>query len=288
MLWGSTQHEGEMKILIVDDNKVNLYLLETLLTKKGYEVESTLNGAEALQKLRSEQFDLIISDILMPVMDGFQLCREVKGDDNLKNIPFVFYTSTYTDGKDEDFALKLGASKFLRKPTEPDKFIRIIQEIMSDVESGKLEQGKPILEDKEEVFKLYSERLVNKLEKKMVDLKKEVVKREEAEEALRRANDELFHLNQELEQKVKKRTRELLAKDQQLIEAEKFAAMGRMANRVADELRNPLTVIGGFAKRIYEKTPDSDPNKKYLQIIVREVIDLEKKVSEILRMEPGD
>jgi len=277
-----------MKILIVDDDKMNLYLLETLLTKNGYEVKSTLNGAEALEKLRSEQFDLIISDILMPVMDGFQFLREVKADDGLKGTPFVFYTSTYTDEKDQDFALKLGASKFLRKPTEPDKFIRIIQEIMDDVERGQLEGGEPILEDKEEVFKLYSERLVNKLEKKMLDLKKEVVRREEAEEALRRANDDLLIFNQELGTKVQERTQELRAKDQQLIEAEKFAALGRMANRVADELRNPLTVIGGFARRIYEKTPDADPKKKYLQIIIREVIDLEKKVSEILKMEPGN
>lgn len=277
-----------MKILIVDDNKVNLYLLEILLTKKGYEVKSTLNGAEALKKLRSEQFDLIISDILMPVMDGFQLCREVKGDDDLKDIPFVFYTSTYTDEKDKNFALKLGASKFLRKPTEPDKFIRIIQKMMEDVERGKLERGEPILEDREEVFKLYSERLVNKLEKKMLDLKKEVARREEAEEALRRANEDLLIFNQELGKKVQERTQDLRAKDQQLIEAEKFAAVGRMANRVADELRNPLTVIGGFTRRIYEKTPDDDPKKKYLEIIVREVIDLEKKVSEILKMEPED
>ncbi len=277
-----------MKILIVDDNKVNLYLLEILLTKKGYEVKSTLNGAEALKKLRSEQFDLIISDILMPVMDGFQLCREVKGDDDLKDIPFVFYTSTYTDEKDKNFALKLGASKFLRKPTEPDKFIGIIQKMMEDVERGKLERGEPILEDREEVFKLYSERLVNKLEKKMLDLKKEVARREEAEEALRRANEDLLIFNQELGKKVQERTQDLRAKDQQLIEAEKFAAVGRMANRVADELRNPLTVIGGFTRRIYEKTPDDDPKKKYLEIIVREVIDLEKKVSEILKMEPED
>ena len=280
--------ESEMKILIVDDNKVNLYLLEILLTKKGYEVKSTLNGAEALKKLRSEQFDLIISDILMPVMDGFQLCREVKGDDDLKDIPFVFYTSTYTDEKDKNFALKLGASKFLRKPTEPDKFIGIIQKMMEDVERGKLERGEPILEDREEVFKLYSERLVNKLEKKMLDLKKEVARREEAEEALRRANEDLLIFNQELGKKVQERTQDLRAKDQQLIEAEKFAAVGRMANRVADELRNPLTVIGGFTRRIYEKTPDDDPKKKYLEIIVREVIDLEKKVSEILKMEPED
>lgn len=173
-----------MKILIVDDKKENLYLLETLLKGIGYEVESASNGAEALEKLRSEYFDMIISDILMPVMDGFQFCRKVKADNGLKNIPFVFYTATYTNAKDAEFALKLGADKFIRKPIEPDEFIKIIQGIVEDVEKGKVKLKKPAPEEEKEVFKLYSERLVNKLEKKMLDLEKEITERKRTEEAL--------------------------------------------------------------------------------------------------------
>ena len=166
-----------MKILIVDDNKENLYLLEALLKGSGYEVTSAVNGKEALEKLRTQSFDMVISDILMPVMDGFQLCREVKVDSELKDIQFVFYTATYTDEKDEEFALKIGATKFIRKPMEPDEFMKIIKEVIKDVEKGKIEPKKPALEKEEEVFKLYSERLVNKLEKKMLDLEKEVTER---------------------------------------------------------------------------------------------------------------
>lgn len=72
-----------------------------------------------------------------------------------------------------------------------------------------------------------------------------------------------------------------------MIGAERHAALGRIANRMAHEIRNPLAVIGGFSRRLYEKTPDSDPNKKYLEIIVRETRELETKVSEIIKTDPG-
>ena len=160
-----------MKILIVDDNRESRCLLETILKGNDFTVISAANGAEALEKLRAQKFDMIISDILMPGMDGYQLCIECKKDEKLKEIPFIFYTATYTDPKDEEFALKLGADRFIRKPAEPDRFIQIIREVLSDEISGKKKARERPLKDESEVFKLYSERLVKKLEKKLVDFK---------------------------------------------------------------------------------------------------------------------
>jgi len=170
-----------MNVLIIDDNEENIYLLQAMLKGSGYKVVSAADGAEALEKLRAEGADMIISDILMPVMDGFELCREVKADEELKDIPFVFYTATYTDGKDEDFALRLGADSYIRKPVEPDEFIRIIQGVVKDAERGSIAKKKPLLAEKE-VFKLYSQRLVAKLERKMLALQAEVRERKRAEE----------------------------------------------------------------------------------------------------------
>ncbi len=108
--------------------------------------------------------------------------------------------------------------------------------------------------------------------------------RKQAEEDLQNAHAELYNLNQELEKKVEERTRELKERTEQLVEAERLATAGKMANRVAHEFRNSLTVIGGFARRIYEKASDDDPNKKYLKILLREVAVLENKVLEIIRI----
>jgi sigma-B regulation protein RsbU (phosphoserine phosphatase) len=109
--------------------------------------------------------------------------------------------------------------------------------------------------------------------------------RKRAEEELRKAHHELYKFNQELERKIQDRTQELNVKNKKLVETERLAAQGKMANRVAHELRNPLTVVGGLTRRLYEKMPDDDPRKEYLKIILEEAIVLEKKVSEIINID---
>jgi len=104
-----------MKIILADDNNDNLYLLEQLLAGHDMEVTTARNGAEALQKAVAAPPDLIITDILMPVMDGFSLCREWMSDEKLRHIPLIFYTATYTEPQDEAFALSLGAKRFIIK-----------------------------------------------------------------------------------------------------------------------------------------------------------------------------
>jgi PAS domain S-box-containing protein len=113
----------------------------------------------------------------------------------------------------------------------------------------------------------------------------DITKRKKAGEALKKAHDDLEKLNLELERKVEERTGELMEKNRQLARAEKLAALGQLANRVAHELRNPLTAIGGFARRINEKMPDDDQNKKYLQMIVERVMTMEDKVAEITKIQ---
>ena len=109
--------------------------------------------------------------------------------------------------------------------------------------------------------------------------------RKQAEENLKMAHEELMRFSQDLEEKVQERTEELREKTKKLIQAERMATAGKIANRVAHELRNSLTVVGGFSRRLNEKTSEDNPDKEYLEIIFREVQVLERKVSEIIKLE---
>jgi PAS domain S-box-containing protein len=166
------------RALIVDDIKENLYLLEALLKAYGFITVTANNGAEALGLALKDPPDIIISDILMPVMDGYTLCHEWKKEDTLKNIPFVFYTATYTHPKDEEFALNLGADKFIIKPQEPEDFMKIIEQVLSEFRNGKI-QTSPTLDSTEiSMLKEYNETLIRKMEDRML-------KSEEAEKKIR-------------------------------------------------------------------------------------------------------
>lgn len=157
-------------ILIADDNQDNLYLLQSMLASSGHTVVMAINGAEALEKARESPPDLIISDILMPVMDGFSLCNAWEKDPVLKKIPFVFYTGTYTDPKDEQFALSLGADRFIVKPKEPEVFLKIIADLLAEPREEKGEKRRSLKMPEKVLLREYSESLFRKLENKMSEL----------------------------------------------------------------------------------------------------------------------
>ena len=175
-----------MKILIAEDDENSRQLLETVLSSEGYEVVSFENGLKAFAYLQTEIVDLIISDILMPEMDGYGLCRAVKKNHQLQNIPFIFYTATYTSLQDERFALSLGATKFLIKPMVMTDFLKVISSVLSsEHKSGApkslgLYRGSPIKLDKQ-----HADRVRSKLDEKLIELNEEKLKLMESEARFR-------------------------------------------------------------------------------------------------------
>ncbi len=158
------------RVLIVDDKQESLYFLRTLLEANRWEVVEASHGAEALIKAHQAPPTLIVSDLLMPVMDGYTLLRQWKVDERLKRIPFVVYTATYTDPQDERLALDLGADAFILKPAEPETFMARVEDVLAKAGRGELAaSGEPRVAGQPLVTK-YSQVLVRKLEEKALQL----------------------------------------------------------------------------------------------------------------------
>jgi PAS domain S-box-containing protein len=158
------------RVLIVDDKEENLYYLQALLTGYGCEVITARHGAEALVKARQAPPDVVISDLLMPVMDGYTLLRHWKADAQLRKIPFIVYTATYTEAEDERLALSLGADAFILKPAEPEDFISRLKEVQSHDTAASPPAPRSPTGDEKALLKVYSETLIRKLEEKSLQL----------------------------------------------------------------------------------------------------------------------
>ncbi|MBI3756184.1 MAG: response regulator [Deltaproteobacteria bacterium] len=193
----------KIRILIVDDDKANVKLLSAKLEADGYEMDSAYNGIEALQRVEGFNPDIILLDIMMPKMDGYEVCRRLKASEKTKYIPIVMLTAR---GEIEDKVLgfDIGAEEYLSKPCS-------LVELSARVRS-------------------------------------------------------LLHVRM---------------LQTQLTEMEKLAALGRMVDGISHEVRNPLMVIGGMARRIKEKTTTDEQLQSHINLIIHQIERLERMIERI-------
>jgi len=181
-----------MKFLVADDEAITREMLKFLLESHGHTVDVAINGKEALEIASHSPPDAVISDILMPEMDGFMFCRKMKGNANLHNIPLIFYTSSYLSSEDEKLALALGASAHLKKPMEPDRFLQAVERIIGEYQGHKLAVSAVPIEDADKLTQMYENALVRKLTEKVKALKKEITEHKQTEGELQKQERRLL------------------------------------------------------------------------------------------------
>lgn len=243
-----------MNILIVDDIAINRKLLRVTLEAEGHTTLEAADGVEALQILDHETVDAVISDILMPNMDGFRLCHALRKSERLHAIPFIIYTATYTSPNDMKLAQTVGADKYLTKPAPTANMLNALQEVMEK----KTVRPLPPLPVVEETYVLqqYSQALVNKLEEK---------------------NIELAQANQSL----KKTEEQLRALTQRVVQAQE-AERGRVARELHDTITQMLCAVLFRSQVLAEKLPARNRLAKAEAIKLHKIIG--KTVEEVERI----
>jgi CheY-like chemotaxis protein len=151
-------------ILIVDDNGMNRKLLRAILESEGLKVFEAGDGAEALAVLEREKVDATITDVLMPRMDGYTLCYEIRKSARFRSLPLIVYTSTYSSPADEEMAYLAGADKYLVKPAPAATLLKALEDIHSEEARDARRPGQA--PEEAVVMREYNATLIRKLEQK--------------------------------------------------------------------------------------------------------------------------
>ena len=279
-----------LHILIAEDSPTQAIALQHILEQQGYRVTAATNGRGALDALRQAKPALVISDVVMPDVDGYELCTRIKADGGLRDTPVILVT-TLSDPEDVIRGLECGADNFILKPYDADNLLRRIQFVLANSHVHRTDQPEfgleIVLGGQRHVIRAGRLQILNLLLSTYEAAMQRNTELSSTRDALRETNAELQQLTRELEDRVLMRTRELelsneaLRRAQQaLVQQERLRALGQMASGIAHDINNAISPIALYTEALLEREPGlSDRARDNLVTIQRAIDDVAQTVT---------
>jgi signal transduction histidine kinase len=276
------------RILIAEDSATQAQRLTHILEAQGYKVTSAANGALALEMAKRHKPSLVISDVIMPVMNGYELCAQIKEDPALADVPVILVT-TLSDPQDVIRGLECRADNFVLKPYDSDHLLRRVQFVLVNSHMRQNEQpgmGLEIVFSGQKHF-ITADRL--QILNLLLSTYEAAIQRNRelstTRDTLHETNQELQALTLELEDRVKLRTRELEQSNEALrqaqhalIQQERLRALGQMASGIAHDINNAISPIALYTEAMLERETLSERARGYLTTIQRAIDDVAQTV----------
>lgn len=252
------------RLLIVEDSPTQAEQLRWSLEEQGFQAEVACDAEEALRRIQTERFDLVVSDIIMPGASGYELCEQIRSSPETRDVPVVLL-SALNDPMTVIRALECGADNFLTKPYEPQHLLSRIRTALSNKAiraDGKFKLGIEVMflgkrftisSDKEQILDL----LMSTFE----DIVRTNAELEASREQLSGAKAALERHACDLEVRIEERTRELQERQEQLYQAQKMEAVGQLTGGMSHDFNNLLAVIIGNLEVVREKLGEGETAK---------------------------
>lgn len=267
-------------ILIVDDLATNRKLMKTLLALQGHRILEADDGCAALERIRAERPDLVVTDLLMPAMDGFELVRTLRADHELANTHVVFSSATYTDSQSRNLAASLGVYHFLDKPIEPEELLKVVDGALAGDLSIPAIQARPAL-DTGVVDQGHLKLLQIKLFEKIAELQ---TMNDLLDSKVQEKTSSLANANQVLQREIHQRAH--AERDLEYSRNEQIRLKNEFFSHVSHELRGPLTAVHQFSTLLHDQVagPLTADQAECTEVILRNIDQLRAMVNDLLEV----